>query len=448
MTYVQNHRKLALTTLVAIGIGACTTQQTIEPSATGHGTEPETLRFTLAADGLPADGHWKGVPVLADVNADGFLDLAAHLRLGDGAGVWLGDGQGSWTDVSKGLLVEEGSCGGGVDLGDINRDGHLDLAVADHCNGVYVFLGDGQGRWRQTTGALNPSIAAEVPEDDLNIFTGAEHLAVGDVNQDGFLDLVVSASDRGGFAVYLGDGTGTNWEETGVDGLPSAYDPENKDIQRGGWATKFLLQDINGDGIVDVAASYYAGPRVWRGDGKGWWQPWSNGLPKPVVGGLFWGIAAGDINHDGRVDLLVGNRINGPEVFLQNADGSWQRTPDVMPSMQGGALAVALGDLDGDGYLDMVVGGRITRHRNSRFGLFVLRGDGQGSWTELATGLPRDGLEVPWGIAVGDVNNDGRLDLAVTTGGGRASAKTRADSRPEDALPHVQVWFNQTGTKP
>ncbi len=452
MTYVQNHLKLMRAILITIGCGACTTQQTIEPPANSSGIESKTLRFALAADGLPRDGHWKGAPVFADVNADGYLDLAAHRRLGDGAGMWLGDGQGRWTDVSQGLVVEDGSCGGGLDLADINRDGHVDLAVADHCSGAYVFLGDGRGRWQLTTAALNPAIAQEVPEDDPNPFIGAEHLAVGDVDRDGFLDLVVSASDRGGFAVQLGDGTGTNWIETGVDGLPSAVDPENNDIQRGGWANKFLLQDIDGDGIADVAATYYAGPRVWRGDGNGRWQPWSNGLPTPIIGGLFWGIAAGDINQDGRVDLLVGNRINGPEVFLQNSGGWWQRTPDVLPSMRGGALAVALGDLDGDGDLDMVVGGRMAKDATSRYGLFVLRGDGRGGWTELETGLPRDGLEVTWGIAMADVNNDRRLDVAVTMGGvtGKRAVfgKKQVAGQPEDALPHVQVWLNQTGTTP
>ena len=59
----------------------------------------------------------------------------------------------------------------------------------------------------------------------------------------------------------------------------------------GAGPTEVLLYDVNGDGHLDVVASYYLGPRVWLGDGKGHWQSRSEGLPTPMVSGIFQGIA-------------------------------------------------------------------------------------------------------------------------------------------------------------
>jgi FG-GAP-like repeat len=255
---------------------------------------------------------------------------------------------------------------------------------------------------------------------------------------------VVTAAYKGGLAIYFGNGSGKSWREAATPhGLPCEEDPEPGDSQSGGWANRILLHDIDGDGHLDVAASYYAGPRVWRGDGKGRWQSYSQGLPRPLIGGLFWGIAVGDVNTDGRLDLAVANTVNGPEVFLQNHDGSWQQTPDVMPSLLGGAMSVALGDINGDGQLDLITGGIRSKKVQEGYGLFVLSGDGKGGWTEAqGTGLPAMHLSFPWGISLPDVDKDGQLDLAVATGG-TIAGKVDNPQPTKSALPLLQVWLNR-----
>jgi hypothetical protein len=386
----------------------------------------QPLKWTLAARGLPQDGMWKSTPVFGDVNEDGIPDLAALPRLGQGARVWLGDGKGTWQDSSQGLSVPL-SCGGGVALADVNKDGHLDLIVADHCAGISVYLGDGHGHWKPVVQGLNPAAARRPPfaTDEDNRFSGAEDVAVGDVNEDGFADLVVASRSEGGITVYFGDGTGRYWKEATSDGLPKT-----------GWANKLLLRDIDGDGHLDIVASYYAGPRVWRGDGKGHWQSYSQGLPTPSVGGFYRGIAVGDANEDGRFDIAFANRSNGPELYLQTESGTWQQAPAPMPSLKGGAMSIALGDLERDGHLDMVIGGR--RSLKTHYGLFVLRGDGKGGWTELQdTNLPIDGLPFIWGITLADVDGDGLLDMAVTTG------TVPPERQPDEPLPRMQVWLNR-----
>ena len=382
------------------------------------------LNWTLASNGLAEKGIWKSTPVIADVNRDGYLDLAALPRLGDGAHVWLGNGKGSWRNASEGLRVPL-SCGGGVAFGDFNKDGHLDLAVADHCAGLFVYLGDGHSHWKASTQALNPAALQHKASDDTagNELLGAEDVAAGDVNEDGNLDLVVSSRMEGGLTVYFGDGTGKSWKEAISDGLPKS-----------GWANKILLQDIDSDGHLDIIAAYEHGPRVWRGDGKGHWHDYSRGLATSSAGGYYRGLTVGDVNEDGRLDIAVAHISAGPEIYLQTKEGAWQPAPPFRSRIKGGATALALGDLDGDGHLDLVVGG--NQSLTSQFGLFVFRGNGKAEWTELRTNLPLNELTFIWGIALADVNGDGVPDLAVTTGDTPAKLKN-------ESLPRMQVWLNQ-----
>jgi len=276
-------------------------------------------------------------------------------------------------------------------------------------------------------------MAAEDP--DTNSLIGTEAVAIGDVNGDGILDIVTAASDQGGFTLYLGDGTGRNWTEVRDSGLPSAEHPEPGGADPGGWARDVHLVDMNGDGRLDVVASYYSGPRVWRGDGKGHFEGHSKGLTTTSLGGVYAKVAVADINGDGRLDLAVANGINGAEMYLQNADGSWQGPIDMMPALKGGAQAIALGDLDGDGNVDVVIGGELLAVPNpDAFGLYVRFGDGKGGFVDARdTNLPAKAAQVVWGIKVVDVNGDGRLDIVAGTGGAMGTAERSAGSPPSQA---------------
>jgi hypothetical protein len=462
-------RSIVLATSAALCLASCATT----PTQPAKAPQEPTPKFRLSANGLAPEGMWKSRPLLVDINGDGHLDLIAHERLGNGAHVWLGDGKGNWVDSSQGLRMSNTSCGGGVAVGDFNRDGRLDLAVADHCSGVYVYLQQPDGSWKPVVEGLHPGyVDAELKaqdEDTKKIFGGAETLSVGDIDGDGLLEIVAAASDQGGFTVYHSDATGKNWKSMKGTGLPDMLNPEPEDSDNAGWANQLMLVDINGDGKPDVLAAYYKGPRVWLGDGKGHFKSSSENLPSPVIGGLYRGLAAGDVNEDGLADFVIANDINGPELYLQQRDGSWKSTDDVMPSLQDGALGVALADFNNDGHLDLLVAGRKSKQQGSNYGLYLLQGDGKGGFKELeATNLPPQGLSVAWAVAVGDVNEDGLLDFAATTGGAvtgdpsqsKLASKAASKKPPkkpgqkerknpsentisELPLPRMQVWINE-----
>jgi hypothetical protein len=394
---------------------------------------PPPVVFVPASSGLPTDGMWKCDPHFADFNNDGFVDIAAIPRKLKGPRVWFGDGRGHWSDASNGLETPTISCGGGIVAGDANGDGHLDLIVADHCNGVYVYLGDGEGNWTEVTSALYPSDLLE-PDAILSIYLGAEDCDVGDIDGDGNLDIVASASDNGGVNVYMGDGTGSNWKRRSVD-LPTT-----------GWAVRVMLADINDDGQLDIVSSHSTGPRVWLNVDGERWEPMSDGLPSPAfMEGIYQGLAVGDVNNDGRLDFAVANWVDGPECYLQRADGSWEKTPDVFPKMLGGAIGLDLGDLDGDGNLDVICSGRLTRDPGLVRGVYLLKGDGTGKFEYIGnSGLPPSGLLAMGGVTIGDLNSDGVPDVAAGTG-------LQVESVPNPPAPvlpeNLLVWFTEPSNR-
>jgi len=425
-------------------IGACAPSQTnverderdTATTATTATTAqtPPPVSFTLCADGLPTTGMWKCDPVFADINGDGRLDVAALPRLGEGPRVWTQQNDGTWKAASNGLQTEKRSCGGGLAVGDINHDGHADLAVGDHCHGIAVYLGDGKGNWNAVVQGLIPPL---VPDDHpkIDMYRGAEDLDMADIDGDGHLDLLTGASDEGGINLFYGDGSGDRWNWS-QDKLP-----------HDGWANRVLIADVNGDGRQDIIAARGEGPRVWLQAEARNWNPASEGLPTPIVRGLYNGIALGDVNEDGRADLATANWVDGPEVYFQKADGSWVKSPDVFPDMKGGSYGLAMGDVDNDGHLDLVVSGRLDVKGGYVRGVFLLVGDGRGNWSFVSSsGLPATGLASTAGVDLADINGDGKLDVVAGSG----LIVETAPGPTEPVIPErLPVWCSMHGgTRP
>ncbi len=395
------HRRLPRTPSVALGVAAALSLAAATTEAKATEAELACPRFQPLSNGLPDTGEWRTYPAVGDVNGDGHVDIAGNPRKGRGPRVYLGDGKGGWTNSSKGLRIPEFTCGVGVDFVDANGDGHLDLGVADHCQGVFVFFGDGQGDWQ-----LGPLVRRGKRR-------GYEDLDFGDMNGDGHPDLVAVSSFREGVRVFENDGTG-NWTSRDY-GLPSH-----------GKATVARLADLNRDGRLDVMATYVAGPVgpiipelernvVWLSNGDGAHQ---YGTPGLAQDGKFFGLEIADVNGDDFLDLVISSdRWPGrPPLLVYLGDGgrSWKLSIDGLPAADTAELfyAVDAGDLNGDGHVDLAA----TSHMDA--GLRVWMGDGAGRWQACPeAGLPggRDELR-GWGVRIADVNGDGRNDLIAGFG--------------------------------
>jgi hypothetical protein len=296
---------------------------------------------------------------VADVNGDGKQDL---LLLGTSSttgavGVLLGNGDGTFKpSVAYGT---GGGIRGGVSVGDFNGDGKLDLVAVQFSIGsgkggaADILLGNGDGTFQ-------PFYAVDVPYV-------ARAVTVGDFNKDGKLDLAVAEGegynnvlslDAAGVIILQGNGDGT-FTTGGM--FNAVTTPDAGSDGNGGGDTvnpeEVTCADLNGDGKLDLVESLYDhNVAVFIGNGDGTFQPsvgYATGeYPRPV--------AIADMNGDGKLDLVVCNiGLQGASepgsvaVLLGNGDGTFQTPIQYTPFNYAGWLTV--GDFNGDALPDIAV---------------------------------------------------------------------------------------------
>jgi hypothetical protein len=194
-----------------------------------------------------------------------------------------------------------------VAVGDFNGDGKLDVVVAQQLtNNISLLLGNGNGTFQR------PTVFAA--SSSLNYAQSS--LAVGDVNGDGKLDLVVNSiggedSTISQFAVLLGNGKG-------------AFSAPIFNSPQGGEDGDVVLGDFNNDGRLDVAVGGEAalpdGLAVFNGNGDGTFGAPSLSPQRFSTGGENpFGVAAADLNGDGHVDLIAANATGTVGVLLNTS---------------------------------------------------------------------------------------------------------------------------------
>ena len=272
-----------------------------------------------------------------------------------------------------------------VASGDFNGDGKVDVVtangIATGSHGVSILLSNGDGSFRAPR----------------NFATGSSPtmIAVGDFNADGKLDVAVADGIANSLSILLGNGDGTLRPATTI-GLP-------------GTPLAIFAADFNADGKKDLAVALNTGAGTFadaillsNGDGTFRQSIFSSGF----------GLAVGDVNGDGKQDLIVFglNTPIGAIVKFGNGDGTF--TDSVVPfsTSQFTAQNLVVGDFNGDGKMDFYAE-IVARGSRGAFekGGFTALGNGDGSFTFVSSGGFAIGGQ---NLLVGDFNRDGKLDVA------------------------------------
>jgi hypothetical protein len=308
----------------------------------------------------------------ADLNEDGFLDYIGtygnlKVALNNGTGFHNG-----FTNYSFGSTID-------AELGDYDKDGDVDVIVLNRFNS-------------QITRMQNNGAGSLTAQSVITVPNTTNDMAMADFNGDGFLDLAISAaSPIPSYFIYIYYGNGVTFS---LGYTLNASFPH----------TKLTVVDINGDYLNDIAAINSSDSFV-----DYFFNSASNPGQFPLSGGNSSGIASSglseiisnDVNNDGLEDIIVISPSAGPNGYsvMLNAGGSFGNAPVALTNTP---RSIVLDDFDGDSDLDLVFGydisGALQLYKNNSAGAFTYDSDLNG---------------FGYGLASGDLNNDGDIDIAT-----------------------------------
>ncbi len=299
--------------------------------------------FIGSSEGLPGSGKdYFGSIIPVDIDKDSNLDLVAAYESkwsngnDKGIGIWLGNGAkgDTLTFTQANSPITSGSFDS-VACGDINNDGNLDLVGAGE-NGLFAWEGQHSGstlKWTAVRSGLPTS----------GEFTG---VTLGDLNEDGRLDLAAGSYNSRGISIYLCSKSGAiTWTEghkdTNLKQSSNSFDME--------------FTDLNDDKHLDIIAGMRGGIKAYLGNGnvgdrKNWWTDVSSGLP---TSGDCFQITVKDIDKDGKLDIGCDFQIwsNAGSMSATNTY-NWEKRE--LGLSESTSVGLDIGDLNHDGYNDII----------------------------------------------------------------------------------------------
>lgn len=331
-----------------------------------------------------------------DLNNDGWEDifLSNGLEGGQKDMLYLNDGTGNFIEVSGMDIVEAVNPADGASFADYNNDGFIDGVVSSWYGAkdlLYLNDGSGQLKYNPNSGIVERSFG--------------ETAAFGDYDGDGWLDLLITNSG-GGQVNYLYK----NLKNGKFELIATHLLLEEAKPSRGA-----IWGDFNNDGLTDlfVANESNQSNDLYFGVGAGAFEQWNLGSIVARNNSTMTG-SWGDIDNDGDFDLFVGNSgafVGAKNELILNTGNRFMEILDSpIQADQKCTFGSAFGDYDNDGDLDLIITNGFCR-TNMRNQLFENLGGG--NFKEVSDQLASNFNTCSFGVAWGDVNNDGFLDLLV-----------------------------------
>ena len=251
----------------------------------------------------------------------GYLNADSHLDAVTGNAVFVNDGSGTGTFIQSVSTPSSVSSSSAIAVGDVNNDSHTDVLVADHLSSIYV--------WHNDTSGQATFMEAEVT----STFGTLRDIALGDIDGDKFLDLVVAQVTRTDIFLNDGDGTFTFDQQLAAGETDAA-----------------TLGDLNGDGFIDIVIGGN-GNSVFINDGNG---NFTTVTHPPGSDGYTRDIALADMDNDDDLDAVVAHWEPGHPDQIWINDGTANFKQDFSFD-SGRAMHVSVFDMDLDKDQDVVI---------------------------------------------------------------------------------------------
>jgi hypothetical protein len=334
-----------------------------------------------------------------DVNGDGKVDIVVVNSADNTLGVLLGNGDGTFQAQVVTTLPVSGATpttSPYIVVGDWNGDGKTDVALAGQLPqagqyAIAIMLSNGGGTFQAP---VNYSLTA-----------APFALNSADFNSDGKLDLV-TADMTSGLSVWLGNGDGT-FQTAIITKPPQPF-----------WQTSLVISDFNQDGHPDIATATMGiqsdegvpDLTLFLGNGNG-------GFESTVFSSLVYvPLAAGDLNGDGKPDLMVTYGAGTFVSLLNSGNATFTVGPSIILGVDTAVQVpgvVELADLNGNGKLDLVTGFDSTESPGL---VSVIYGNGDGSFAQFPVYSSNAAISSSPDystLVAADFNNDGKPDLAT-----------------------------------
>jgi hypothetical protein len=394
-----DERRLAMTSVVKMSasVSRLSLLLAVSWSATfiACGDTPSTAsQQSLFANAPGSPVSVQGGPgnvLIGDMNNDRKLDLVVACAGARSITILEGKGNGQFGATLSNTTLAEAP--GEIALGDMNGDGKLDVAVTSHDSyGVVLLTGDGKGGLAQSPASPFVMKLGQHPH--------THGLAVADINRDNKLDLITCNNADNDISLALGDGRGnfTRAPQSFPVG-PSPY--------------PFGAGDVNNDGWLDIVATATAtGPSrreqlplsraltLLLSDGKGGLAPHL----LPLRTGEPWFAAIADLNGDGRSDIIATHHEQSAlTVMIGDGRGGFTEANGSPFDFGVSLFHLVIADVDRNNTMDVVAAtGDSVR---------VLLGDGRGAFKPAASIPVGRGA---WRIAAADLNGDGAIDVVTS----------------------------------
>ncbi|CAF3577317.1 unnamed protein product [Rotaria sp. Silwood1] len=345
--------------------------------------------------------------VTSDFNNDTYLDIAVGFFQRGNVGILLGHGNGSFDTMitypqwNRSLL-----CALAVD--DVNSDGRLDIAIADcGTNNVIILHGHGNGSF--------------VTSMSISTGNGSQPytIAIADFNKDGHLDIAVANPGTNNVGILLGYGNESFAPiVTYSTGYLSTLVTSRSDrlsygaititaVNSGSQPYAAAVDDFNNDGLADVVVANFGtneiGILFGIGDGN-----FHDMIRYPTgVGSTPCFVAVSDFNNDNHSDIVVANcEADNLIIFLGFGNGTFATGETYLTGDRSRPYSVAIADLDNDNIMDIVVANSGTND------ILLLYGYGNGTFGKKES-YPLGYDYLPSSVAITDLNQDGWRDIVI-----------------------------------